>query len=77
MITEIRYVPFWYEEIINEIVPRYVPHSFTVTKEEVENASRYIESIGKVANQTNLGKLLGCNFLSNDNSLKEIVKSIN
>ncbi len=74
MTTKMAYIPFWYEKIVNEITPRYVPHSITVTEEEVENAERYLRSIGKEINQVNLTKLLGCNFYSNDNDLKSYIK---
>lgn len=71
MTDEMKYVPFWYENIVNIIIPRYVPHSTTITKEEVEHAEKYLKSIGKLANQANLTKLLGCNFYSLDNILKQ------
>ena len=74
MTDEMRYVPFWYETIVNEITPRYIPHSMTVTKEEVESAKYYLRSIGKEVNQINLTKLLGCNFYSNDNDLKSYIE---
>lgn len=74
MTDEMRYVPFWYETIVNEITPRYVPHSMTVTKEEVEHAERYLKSIGKEINKVNLTKLLGCNFYSLDNNLKTYMR---
>ena len=70
MTTKISDIPFWYETIVNEISPRYVPHSMTVTKEQVEHAEQYLKSIGKEINKVNLTKLLGCNFGSNDNDLK-------
>ena len=75
MTDEMRYVPFWYEMIVNEITPRYLPHSMTVTKEEVESAECYLRSIGKEVNKVNLSKLLGCNFYSNDNDLKSYIKN--
>lgn len=70
MTTKVQNIPFWYEKIVNTITPRYVPHSMTVTKEEVKHAERYLKAIGKEINKTNLTKLLGCNFGSNDNNLK-------
>lgn len=62
-------VPFWYEEVVNEIVPKYMPHSMSVTREEVENAKRYLIAIGKDVNKMNLSELLDCNFYSRDNKL--------
>jgi hypothetical protein len=67
--TKIPYVPFWYETLINEIIPRYLPHSMTVTEKQVKYAEQYLKSIGKDINKANLTKLLGCNFYSNDNNL--------
>jgi hypothetical protein len=74
MTTKISDIPFWYESVINEITPRYLPHSMTVTKEEVEHAERYLNSIGKNVNKANLTRLLGCNFRSNDNDLKNYIQ---
>jgi Zn ribbon nucleic-acid-binding protein len=73
MTTKIDKIPFWYKDSINDIVPQYTPHSMTVTKQEVENAIRYLKSIGKEANKTNLSKLMGCNFFSEDNDLKKYI----
>jgi hypothetical protein len=73
MTTKIPYIPFWYETIVNEITPIYLPHSMTVTQEEVQHAERYLKAIGKEINKVNLSKLLGCNFYSNDNNLKSYI----
>lgn len=67
--TKMPYIPFWYEKAVNAITPQYLPHSLTVTKEEVEYAKRYLISIEKTVNKVNLTLLLGCNFYSNDNNL--------
>ncbi len=72
--TKMSDIPFWYEKAINKITPRYLPHSMTVTKEEVEHAERYLKSIRKEINKANLTKLLGCNFGSNDNDLKSYIE---
>lgn len=72
--TKMSDIPFWYEKAVNEITPRYLPHSVTVTKEEVEHAERYLKSIGKDVNKANLTRLLGCNFGSNDNDLKNYIQ---
>ena len=71
--TKMPYVPFWYEKAVNGITPRYLPHSMTVTKEEVAHAMRYLRSINKDINKANLTKLLGCNFSSNDNNLQSYI----
>lgn len=70
MTTKVSYLPFWYEITVNAIIPRYLPHSMTVTKEEVAYAERYLKSINKNVNKVNLTELLGCNFSSNENNLK-------
>lgn len=67
---------FWYEKAVNEITPRYLPHSMTVTKEEVEHAEQYLKSIGKDVNKANLTRLLGCNFGSNDNDLHTYIHKV-
>jgi GTPase Era involved in 16S rRNA processing len=71
--TKVQEIPFWYETAVNEISPQYLPHSITVTKEEVEHAEQYLKSIGKEINKANLTKLLGCNFASNDNDLRSYI----
>jgi len=73
MTTKISDIPFWYETTVNTISPQYLPHSMTVTKEEVEHAERYLKSIGKDVNKANLTRLLGSNFGSNDNNLKSYI----
>ena len=75
MTTKMPYVPFWYEAIVNEITPRYLPDCMTVTQEEVRYAERYLKSIGKIVNQANLTKLLGSNFFSKDNKLKKFMSA--
>lgn len=74
MTTKMSYVPFWYQTAVNEITPRYLPHSMTVTEEEVTHVGQYLKSIGKDINKVNLTKLLGCNFYSNDNNLNNYIK---
>lgn len=74
MTTKVPYLPFWYEITVNAITPRYLPHSMTVTKEEVEHAKQYLTSIGKTVNKINLTLLLGCNFYSSDNDLFTYMK---
>ena len=72
--TKIPYIPFWYETNVNEITPKYLSHSMTVTQEEVEHAAQYLKSIGKEINKVNLTRLLGCNFYSNDNNLYNLLQ---
>jgi len=72
--TKVHDIPYWYEKAVNAIIPQYLPHSLTVTKEEVEYAKKYLISIGKVVNKVNLTLLLGCNFYSNDNNLHFYLK---
>jgi len=72
--TKFPYLPFWYEITVNAITPRYLPHSMTVTKEEIEHAKQYLMSRGKTVNKVNLTLLLGCNFYSKDNNLHNYIK---
>lgn len=71
MTDEMRYVSFWYENIVNTIIPRYVPHSITITKQEVQSAKKYLQSMNKEISKTNLSQLFGCNFFSKDNNLNK------
>ena len=74
MTTKVSYVPFIYGSTVNAITPQYLPNSVTITKEEVEHAEQYLKLTGKAINKANLNTLLGCNFSSNDNHLKNYLK---
>ncbi|MDD2356455.1 MAG: TniQ family protein [Thiovulaceae bacterium] len=65
------YVPFWYETLVNEISPQVVPFSKLVTDEEIEAAKKYLLANNIPINKANLTRLLGCNFFSSYNDLKE------
>lgn len=57
MIREIKYLSFWYDNLINDIVPRYIAFGDFVTKEEVENGIEYLKSQHKDITKANLSRL--------------------
>jgi len=59
MVKEIKYLSFWYENLINDIVPRYVAFGDLVTKEEIKNGIEYLKSQHKDITKTNLSRLFG------------------
>lgn len=76
MIRDIKVVPYWYEESVNEISPKIAYLARMVTKEEILNGIKYLRKRNILVNQANLTKLLGYNFFSSYSLLKTIFKKI-
>jgi len=72
---DMAYLPFWFETLINDITPQYMPYSKIITDEEIAACKKYLLSKGKVINKANLTKLLGCNFFSSYNTLEPRVNA--
>lgn len=65
MVKEIRYLSFWYENLVNNITPRYIAFGDMITNKEIENGKKYLMSQGLKINKTNLSRLFGnINFFS-------------
>jgi len=43
MMKDLRYKAFWYENLVNNITPRYIAFGNMVTEEEVKNAIKYLK----------------------------------
>ncbi len=76
MVRDMKVVPYWYEESVNEISPKTVYLSRMVSEEEILNGIIYLKKRGILVNQSNLTKLLGYNFFSSYNILKYILKKL-
>lgn len=68
MMKDIRYVSFWYENLVNDIVPQYKAFGDIISLDEVKSAEKYLISKGLVVNKANLSRLFGnINFFSKYN----------
>lgn len=59
MVKEIRYLSFWYDNLINNIIPRYIAFGDMITVEEIEHGKRYLVSQGLKITKANLSRLFG------------------
>lgn len=59
MVKEIKYLSFWYDTLVNNITPRYVAFGDIITKEEIENAKKYLKRNGIDIIKANLQRLFG------------------
>jgi len=59
MVKEIRYLSYWYNTCINNIVPRYIAFGDLITKEEIKNGVKYLKSQHKEITKANLSRLFG------------------
>lgn len=69
-LKDMRYVSFWFDNLINSITPRYISTTQMITSKEIENAKRYLLAKNTPITKANLTKLLGCNFFSSYNKLE-------
>ena len=76
MVRDMKVVPYWYEESVNEISPKIVYLARMVSEEEILNGIKYLKKRNMLANQVNLTRLLGYNFLSSYNYLKILFKKL-
>lgn len=76
MVKEIRYLSFWYDNLVNNIIPRYVAFGDMITIGEIENGKKYLVSQGLETNKANLSRLFGnINYFSKYQDLP--LKAIN
>ena len=54
MVKEIKHLSFWYDTLVNDITPKYIAFGDLITKEELENAKKYLESKGIDITKVNL-----------------------
>ena len=76
MVRDIKVVPYWYEESVNEIFPKIFYLARMVTEEEILNGIKYLNKRNILVNQFNLTRLLGYNFFSSYSQLKNLFKKL-
>ena len=54
--------PFWYKNMISEIIPIQNKIGREITKNEVLGAIKYLKLKGKIVNQKNVAEIVGCHF---------------
>lgn len=74
MVKDMKNIPYWYEKIVNEISPKIVYLARMVSEEEILNGIKYLKKSDILVNQANLTKLLGYNFFSSYNQLRNLLK---
>lgn len=55
-------IPFWYKNLVDTLIP---PHNTTgreISESEVLGAINYLKTLGKVVNQENVAKIIGCHY---------------
>lgn len=57
MVKEIKHLSFWYDTLVNDITPKYIAFGDLITKEELENAKKYLERKGIDITKANLQRL--------------------
>lgn len=76
MVRDIKVVPYWYEESVNEISPKIVYIARMISEEEILNGIKYLKKRDILVNKSNLTKLLGCNFFSSYSKLKYLFRKL-
>ena len=76
MIRDMDVIPYWYQKSVNDIQPKTIYDAKMITEEEILNGINYLRKRDILINQSNLTKLLGCNFFSNYSQLKNILKKL-
>ena len=76
MIRDMEKIPYWYQESVNEISPKITYSARIITDEEIINGMNYLKKKDILINQANLTKLLGYNFFSSYNQLKQILNKL-
>lgn len=58
----LQYIPFWYEYMLHESVPKQNKIGRVIRESEVIGAIKYLKSQGRVVNQLNVAEVVGCHF---------------
>ncbi|QKF58405.1 TniQ family protein [Aliarcobacter lanthieri] len=59
MVKEIKYLSFWYDNLVNDVSPRYLAFGDMITNEEIENAKKYLKKNDMDIIKANLQRLFG------------------
>lgn len=70
-----KYIPFWYIEMIFEVISKENKLGRVINEKEVVGAIKYLKSQGKTVNQFNVAEIVGCSFTVHKGFVK-IYKSL-
>ncbi len=59
----LKYIPFWYESLLHDLVPKQNKIGRVINESEVIGAIKYLKSQGKVVNQLNVAEIVGYHFI--------------
>lgn len=74
MLKDIKYISFWYDNIINSITPRFVPFGDIITEQEIKEGIKHLKSKNKEITKANLSRLFGnINHFANMKNFKDLL----
>ena len=56
----LNYIPFWYENLISELIPKQNKIGRKINESEVLGAIKYLKNIGERVNIINIAEIVGC-----------------
>jgi len=66
MVKDIKYLSYWYDNLVNLISPRYVPFGDIIMEKEIQEGIKYLKSKDLQITKTNLSKLFhNINYFAN------------
>lgn len=71
----LKYIPYWYEKFLSELVPKQNKIGRTIDESEVIGAINYLKKQGRIVNQLNVAEIIGCHFTIHK-GFKRIYKQI-
>lgn len=69
-----RNIPFWYKELIDELIPMQNKIGREISESEVIGAIKYLKNQGKVINQISVAEIVGCHFTIHKQFVKKYKK---
>tara|TARA_R110002050_G_scaffold56_1_gene404 strand:- start:829 stop:1911 length:1083 start_codon:yes stop_codon:yes gene_type:complete len=58
----LKYIPFWYELMLKELIPKENKIGRRISASEVIGAINYLKRQNKIVNQKNVAEVVGCHF---------------
>lgn len=72
-----RNMPFWYKEMIDELIPMQNKVGREIIESEIIGAIKYLKNEGIVVNQLNVAQIIGCHFTVHKGFVKIYKKVVN
>lgn len=72
----LKYLPFWYKNMLDEIIPKENKQGRIINESEVLGAIKYLKSKGEIVNQKNVAEIIGCHFTIHKGFVK-LYKKVN